>query len=84
MLVKNVKEIAEIYNVQPEDVAVRIEFSTHLCVKQASLCGKINNNKHSEFVGFKMPTHSENFGDFGVICKSCSKKLENKIEKENK
>ena len=79
MLVKNVKEIAEIYGVQAEDVAVRVEFSTHLCINQTSLCGKINNNKYPELAGIKMTTHSENFGDFGVICKSCNKNLEKKM-----
>lgn len=75
---RTIKEIAEIYNVQPEDVAVRVEFSTHLCVNQVSLCGQLNNAKYPELAGVKMPTHSDTFGDLGSMCKSCDKKLEKK------
>ena len=81
MLVKNIKEIAEIYGVNLVDVAVRVEFSTHLCVNQVSLCGKLNNSKYPELAAIKMPTHSETFGEFGVICKSCKNKLEKRVNK---
>ena len=80
---KTIQEIAEIFNVNPDDVAVRTEkFATHLCVNQVSLCGQLNNNKYPELAGIKMSTHSDTFGQYGVICKSCDKHLEKKISKE--
>jgi hypothetical protein len=78
---KTIQEIAVIFNVQPEDVAVRTEkYATHLCVNQISLCGQLNNTKHPELAGIKMSTHSENFGQYGVICKSCNTKLEKAVK----
>jgi hypothetical protein len=78
---KTIEEIAEIFKVHPEDVAVRTEkYATHLCINQVSLCGQLNNNKYPELAGIKMPSHSETFGQFGVICKSCDKKLEKAVK----
>jgi hypothetical protein len=74
MATKTIQEIATIYGVAIEDVAVRVEFSTHLFINQASLCGLFNNNKYPELAGIKMPTHADSF-DQGAICKSCKKKL---------
>ena len=77
---KSIQEIATIYGVAVEDVAVRqVSHATHLFVNQASLCGQINNNKYPELAGVKMSTHADTFGYWGVVCKSCNKNLTKKV-----
>lgn len=73
-----IQEIATVYGVAVEDVAVRVAFTTHLSVNQKALCGIFDNNKFPELAGVKMPTHLDKFGHEGQ-CKSCLKILNKKM-----
>jgi hypothetical protein len=73
-MARTIEEIATIYGVQIEDVAVRESRSTHLYINQKALCGIFDYNKHSILAGIKMPTSANTF-EYGVLCKSCNKKL---------
>jgi hypothetical protein len=74
----NIQDIAVLYGVELEDVAVRVEFSAHLSVSQKALCGIFDNNKYPELAGVKMLTHADTFGHFGQ-CKSCLKIFNKKV-----
>jgi hypothetical protein len=67
-----IADIAVLYGVAVEDVAVRVEFSTHLSINQKALCGIFDNNKYPELRDAKMITHLDSFGHYGH-CKSCLK-----------
>ena len=75
-----IQEIATVYGVAVQDVAVRVEFSTHLYISNKSLCGRPAFNSPM-FDGVKLPTHTDTFEN-GQLCKSCTKNLQKKMGAE--
>ena len=76
-----IEDIAALYGVAVEDVAIRIGSSTHLYINQRTLCGQDDFNKFPMFAGIKIPTHEDTFGYWGAPCKVCLKALTKKAAK---
>jgi len=72
-----IQEIATVYGVAVEDVAVRVEFSTHLYISNKTLCGRVAFTDLM-FDGVKLPTHANTFEN-GQLCKTCHKNLNKKM-----
>jgi hypothetical protein len=66
---RNIEDIAVLYNVGPESVAIRTgaTYRRHLVIKGSSLCGRVNND------GYDLDTMFPTFE--GFICNTCDKKF---------